>query len=332
MRQLSKSIAPAINPSHNRHDLVPLVFQDLIRLESPPHHLIAMAYEWCSLICENSQGLNLKDRERLLLLSLKIGFRRLDPGHQWIEDLRLNHTEHHRGLADVVFESGDSEAIADLLHAWTLDGQYYRPTRTLLGICTGHLVDLHNRVPFSSRLRRLVIRSVEVIGYKGFEGVGVERFIELLNYLHVTVEDMDRKFKWANLLLDTLQSPEGIRHLPHWYWELLVELALTTPRWLRDENPVYNSQVVKSLTEAEEWDKLECWVGTIWIIWPPGASRIKEDDLEWLTLLLFYQRPGAVQKLTQWMERWGGESGKEVPASFERICRKVREAAQQDLL
>jgi hypothetical protein len=32
----------------------------------------------------------------------------------------ITHTEHHRGLVDVVFESQESEAIADLLHAWTM--------------------------------------------------------------------------------------------------------------------------------------------------------------------------------------------------------------------
>ena len=165
-----------------------MTLSNLIRFEN--HYLAGMAYEWCSLICENGQGL--KDRE-----SLDIGFRRIDLAHQRVEGLRLDRTEHHRRLADVVLGSGDSEAIADLLHAWTLDGRCYKPTRMLLGTFTGHLVDLHNRVSFSSRLRRLVIRSVEVIGYKGFEGGGVERFIGLLDNLHFTVEDIDKKFKWA---------------------------------------------------------------------------------------------------------------------------------------
>jgi hypothetical protein len=103
----------------------------------------------------------------------------------------LTHTEHHRGLVDVVFQSQESEVIADLLHAWTTESMSHDPAYTLLGFCAEHLVGLHDLVPFSPRLRRLVIRSVELIGYKGFEGVGVERFIGLLNHLHVTVEDMD---------------------------------------------------------------------------------------------------------------------------------------------
>jgi hypothetical protein len=43
-------------------------------------------------------------------------------------------------------------------------------------------------------------------------------------------------------------------------------------------------------------------------------------DLEHVMLLLFRQRPGAVQKLTQWMEQWSEEKGEEVPEAFKRIC------------
>lgn len=285
-----------------------------------------MAYELCSLICEDHRGL--KDRENLLLLLLEIGFRRLDPRHWWIRDLQLTHTERHQGLVDAVFKSSDDEAVADLLHAWTVCGPHHKPARTLLGICTGHLTDLHNRVPFSSRLRRLVLRSVEVIGYKGFEGVGMGRFVKLLNSLHVAVEDIDvnRTSEWVKLLSDTLQSSEGIQHLSHWYWELLVELAISRSHWL-SRGLTYNPSITISLAGAGEWDKLEYWLGTVWII----AADETTEDLERLVLLLFRQRPGAVQKLTHWMERWSKKSGKGVPESFERICTQAREAAQQDL-
>ena len=62
-----------------------------------------------------------------------------------------------------------------------------------------------------------------------------------------------------------------------------------------------------------------------------GAGGIAEEDIERLTLLLFRQRPGAIQRLTQWMKKWGGESNEEVLESFERICKKAREAGRQDL-
>jgi len=62
--------------------------------------------------------------------------------------------------------------------------------------CVERFVCLHNLVSFSSRLRGLVIRSIELVGYEGFEGVGIERLVELLNRLHVAVEDMVWFHSW----------------------------------------------------------------------------------------------------------------------------------------
>jgi len=304
------------------------VLRDLIKLENRPRCLTEIAYEWCSVICENRQGC--EDWESLLPISLEIGFRHLDPRRMYIQ-AELTHTGHHQGLVDIVFGVGGSEEIADLLHAWTAKGFSHAPAHTLLSTCTSHLVGLHHLVPFSSRLRRLVIRSVELIGYEGFDSVGVEGFIELLENLHVTVEDMDNDSRWVNILLDTLQSSDGPQHLSHWCWELLVELAISVSRWLRPDF-AYNSQITTFLTEAQEWSKLECWMGIVWMLWPPRAGGLTEEDLGRTMKSLFRQRPGAGQKLEQWMERWSQTHGKDVPGSFQRICKKAYEAAQKDAL
>ena len=289
-----------------------------------------MAYEWCSAIYENRRSL--WDWENLLLVSLKIGFRHLDVQSLYIRAW-LTHTEHHRELADIIFKSRKSEAIADLLHAWTTRDYSLEPAHTLLDICPGHLVNLHNLVPFSSRLRQLVIRSVELIGYKGFEGVGVERFIDLLNHLRVTVVDMDQRDEWAKLLLDILQFSEETQSLSHWFWELLVEVVPSWSGWLRRRLQVpYNPRITTFLANAQEWSKLECWMGTVWMVWPPGAGGIAEEDLDHLMLLLFCQRPGAAQKLKQWMERWSQECGEDIPKSFRRICKRAHRATQLDAL
>jgi len=284
-----------------------------------------MAYEWCSVICENK---DLKDWESLLLTTLKLGFRHINQRGDYIK-AALTHTKHHQELANVVFRSRESEAIADLLCAWTTHNPSHASTYTLLGACAEHLVDLHNLAPFSPRLRRLVVRSIEFIGYGGFEGVGVERFVKLLNHLHVTAEDMDTDFEWEKLLLNTLQSSEATQLLSHWYWELLVELTISHP-WRLGRNTTYSPQIIRFLAEAQEWSKLECWMGIVWMVWLPGTGGVTEEDLSHSMLLLFRQRPGAAQKLEQWVERWNQKYNQEMPESFQRICKQAREEAQQD--
>ena len=322
LHQLSGAIRSAIGGTEAQRKFIPHALHDLIELETRPTCLTEIAYDWCSVICENREGLG--DWEGLLLTSLEIGFRHLDPQDRYTVPT-LTHTEYHPEMVDVVFGSQKSEAIADLLHAWTVG----YPLFISLGTCTERLACLHNLVPFSSRLRRLVRRSIELIRYEGFERVGVERLVELLNHLHVTVEDMNYQSEWLRLLLGTLQTSEGTQLLSHWYWELLVELVISWSLWLRHE-VTYNPQVMKFLAEAHEWSKLECWIGTVWVLWSPEADGITEEDLGRWILLLFRQRPGAFEKLEQWMERWSRINDKNIPESFQRFCGQAQEAAQRD--
>ena len=210
--QLSIAVLSAINGPQILHKFIPHVLCDLVQLEARPLCLTKIVYGWCSAIWENCR--NFGDRERLLLVCLEIGFCRLDAKGPYIGNF-LTHTKHHKGLADVVSKSRKSEAIADLLHAWTAGGQSYGSALLPLSDCAGHIIGLDSLIPFSSRMRRLVIRSVEVIGYQGFEEVEVERFIQLLDHLHVTVEDMGDKDEWVLLLLDVIRSSRGAQYLPH---------------------------------------------------------------------------------------------------------------------
>ena len=227
-------------------------------------------------------------------------------------------------MVDIVFKRRNGDEIADLLHSWTIGHSLHTPPDT----CAEMLVCLHNLVPFSSRLRGLVILSVELVRYDGFEGVGMERLIELLNHLHVAVEDMVELYPWVRFLAEILETSEGTQLLSHWYWELLVELAILWP--LLVQAVTCNPQTTIFLTEAQEWSKLECWIATIWVSWSPEAGGITEEDLSRSMLLLFRQRPGALQKLEQWMERSSQEAGNDTPESFQRICKQAQEAAQQD--
>jgi len=316
--QLSEAIRSAIIGAEVQSGFIPHVLRDLVELETRPMCLTEIAYDWCSVIYENRQSL--RGWEGLLLTSLEIGFRHLDPQDK-VAVPALTHTEHHLEMIDIVFKSQNGNVIADLLCSWTMDHSLHIPPDTRVE----RLVCLHNLVPFSSRSRRLVIRFVELVGYGGFEGVGMEKLVGLLNHLHVAAEDMHDERCWAILLLDTIKSFEGTQLLPHWYWELLVELAISQPRLL--DEVTYNPQTMVSLTETQEWSKLECWIGTVWISWPPEADGITEGDLSRSIPLLFRQRPDAFRKLERWMERWSQENDKNVPESFQRICKQAQEVA-----
>jgi len=324
LSRLSEAVPSAINGTPTQQGFIPHVLRDLVKLENRPEGLTEVAYQWCSVISENRE--RLQDWEGLLLLCLEIGFRQLDPQRQPIK-ATLTHTDHHRGLVDIVFKSQGGEAIADLLCAWTSETKYPKPAYTLLPPCARHLVGLHNTVPFSPRLRQFAVYSIGFIGYEGFKGVGVERFIGLLDYLHVKFEDISVGYDWARLLFDTTQSSEGIQHLSHWYWELLVELLVSLPS-NRQLEVTYNPRTTISLTEAQEWGKLECWIGIVWMSCPPGADGATED-LERSTVLLFRERPGALPKLEQWMERWSQQRGNDIPDAFQRLCGQAYEAAQR---
>jgi hypothetical protein len=76
-----------------------------------------------------------------------------------------------------------------------------------------------------------------------------------------------------------------------------VELAFSEPWWLGFE-VTDGLKITKSLIEAQEWGKLECWIGIVWMFsGSPGAVGMTEEDLENSMLLLFRQRPGAAQRL-----------------------------------
>jgi len=151
-----------------------------------------------------------------------------------------------------------------------------------------------------------MISSIRIIGYQRFEKAGMQKFVGLLNDLDVGIVDIkdvvDDKLAWVQLLLNTIQSPEGIQHLSQQYWELLVRLISRQP-WIL-EYGTYPPHVMRSLREAEEWEKLECWMDIVWMIWLPSDSGIVEKDLTHTIQLC--EPPG----FEQWREQLEGEVGK----------------------
>ena len=92
----------------------------------------------------------------------------------------------------------------------------------------------------------------------------MEEFVRLLDDLQVCVEDLGGVVGWEELLLDIIKSSEGIQHLSLPYWELLVELTIYWSYWLRAST--YSPHVMISLKDAEEWDKLRCWISVVCIV------------------------------------------------------------------
>ena len=332
--QLSQAILVSVTRAlHPQSKHLPRVLHDLTRVENRPSCLTEMAYEWCSVICENYSSV--VGGEELLPLALEVGFRHLDPQGGRIA-VKLTHTEHHRELADIIFESKDYEAIADLLCAWTSRSSGHQPS-TLLKAYAGHLVGLSRTQssrfkgqrdvePLSSRrLQRHAIRAVGLIGFQGFKEVGVVGFCGLLDKLHVSVEDVDRESKsnWVRLLADTINSTEGIQHLSHPHWEFLTKHPEPLPLRVAQ-----NPDIIASLEGNQDWDKLECWMGVVWMLWPLISGKMKVEDLQRATLSLFRQRPGAIQKLRKWM----GQRSPRTLETFQQICNQASpEAARQDI-
>ena len=283
-----------------------------------------MAYDWCSVICERCPDLEaVGGRGRtLLFLSLEIGFRHLDFRNRDV-GFELTHTDHHRRMVDVVFKDGSDEIIADFLHAWTSRPLAFNDPHEALYTCAGHLLDLQRLQPLSPRLRHLLIFSIGLLNYWEFEPFGGEKLFELLDHLHVRVEETEYLDEWASFLLTIIRSPEGIRRLSYPYWELLVERTILGSKGLKFA--LYNkyAHIMESLEDAKEWDKLECWIGVIWMVWAYVASGddVIAANIESATLSLFHRRPGVAQKIERWIERrYRGQQ----PDSFRNLCERWR--------
>ena len=318
LNQVSKSILSIPDATDSRYETIWGLLSALIKLENRPLCLTEMAYEWCPMIWET-----FRDRGWLLLRPLEIGFRHLDFSNPWVR-ANLTHVKHDQNFLNTVFEINEIEAIADLLQALTTKDLYGNPALSSLRSCVGHIVNLHNRVavPFSPRLRRLVIRSIGHLCCEGFEEVEPGIFVGVLNHLHISLKDMDWPYDWTLILMGIIQSTEGVRHLDTQVWGLLMELMTSYPRVMGDET-TYDTRVMEFLLGAQEWEKLECWLGVVWMAWLPEPGDVLED-LKNTTNLLFHQKPDAAQKLTQWIRQYCQKWNNVIPTSFRQICERAQ--------
>ena len=157
-------------------------------------------------MCENYRdGADVEE----FLISIGISFHHLNPQQHQIE-ANLIHAKCHEELVVIIVDNGD-EVAADLLHIWTSLSSSNR-LYLMLNLCANYLINVQNP---SQRLHRLMIQSIELIGYQEFEQVRVKGFVELLNNLHIVGKD--KKTKWIRLLLETIETLRRIQNLSHQY-------------------------------------------------------------------------------------------------------------------
>jgi len=319
---LSQAVINAASNSHPHHQLLSDLLGGLAKWASPPAYFTQYAYAWCSAICEKNEDIDAcKD---LLVSALKLGFRRDDI---YVDSMRYNpvHTDHHKRMIDVIFSTGNTDTIADALCAWTI-GDTPQLRFPFLGACADHLVNLTG-MEFPPRLRRMVIRAIECIGYPEFERAGIEKFVPLLNGLEIEVHEMGWRSRWTSFLWNVLRSFPGQRHLSSHYWQYIVPMAMQPGLFPLHLKPS-DLDTMKSFEEAEDWERLEVWVGMMWILELPEEG-IEVEEVERATRTLFCKRPGAFQTVEEWVLGASEENSLYVQHGdiFRMVCDEARKEA-----
>ena len=293
--RLSRAVINAAGHSHPHHWLLSDLLDGLAKWTSPPAYFTRYAYEWCAAICKENEDLDAcKD---LLVSALRLGFRR-DDIYLGSPPYHPVHPDHHKRMIDVVFSTGNTDTIADALCAWTIDDTPQHRFSSL-GACADHLVNLAG-TKFPKRLRRMVIRAIEGIGYPEFERVGIEKFVPLLNGLNIEVCEMGQDLSlWTSHLWNVLRSSLGQEQLSSHYWQHIVPMAMQPGL-----NPLHvkssDLDTMRSFEKKGDWKRLEVWIGMMWVLELPGGG-IEVREVERATRTLFRERPGAFQTVEGWV-------------------------------
>ena len=261
---------------------------------------------------ELPQDLELDDYAHILPVALEIGFRLADPSRDWAA-LSLDHTPHHEWMFEIVFSSEDDEIIAYAVGVWLADRDNVPP-----GLCARYFAKRMERdAPISPTLRRAAILALQR-NWNSELTASAPEVVRLLNRLNVSTGDVMDGKEWTRILVRVIRSPPGLEGLSSHYWDLLYELILVTdivggfmPR---------DVEVMRSLEEAEDWDRLEAWIVTLW--WPPYNWFYEAmENVEQVTLKLLTRRPSL---LTRFEDRAAGKLVKTHKEKLREICEKVR--------
>ena len=272
-----------------------------------------MAFAWCAAICEEIED----DGQcaSLIYPVFRVGFSCFTRDEIQFE---VDYIPTVHQMVDLVFERVDYEILADALYVWTSQGNYNNCDR-LLGPCAGHLVELAQADrEFPPRLGQAIIRVINLVDF--VERVGVERFVGLLAHLEVGIDDITTaRDNWATLILEIIASEVGREQLPFRYWELLVQLSRNFSGELR--SVLCDGEIIGSLEEEEEWEKLECWLGAVWIVQYRSEDEPEVEVIIQATAALLQRIPKAAQRLKGWVADSEEGSFARVHADeFQRVC------------
>jgi len=262
-----------------------------------------------------------------LFKKLEIGFRLAQPGHGW-PAIRLDHTSHHDRMFEVVFSSDDDEVIADAACAWIADSD-----RTPVGSFVHHLANRAEKItPPSPRLRQLGICAISSSELT----VSAPETVRFLNRLRVDADDLDNEegCVWADLLVGVIRST-GFNSLSSRNWRLLGKLPCQTGGFPRGQ-VARDMEVMRFLEKAEDWEKLEVWMGVVWRslphlgFWPFYNPDVPVDEsmqnVEQVTLELSLRRPSALQKFKNLCK------GLLLPLEHSRKLREICDRVQAEQL
>jgi len=246
----------------------------------------------------------------LLSTTLDIGFRLAAPSHDQ-PALHSDHTPYHEWVFETAFSSRDDEVIADAVSAWIMD-RVRAPPGSFVRYFTGRV---ERDTPFPQRLRRITLHAIGRIHDSELKMSGLEA-IRLLNGLNVDADEVEWEYGLVRLLIEVICSPMGSENLSSHNWRLLDKLAADV---LFDRALVSRDvEVMRLLEAAEDWEKLEVWMGILWWFIPSDHERESESmrDIEQATLKLLSQRPLALPRFKD----LGGRIRDSGGVALRRIC------------
>lgn len=244
----------------------------------------------------------------LLFTTLEIGFRVARPGRGW-PTIRSNHASHHDRMFELAFSSDDDGVIADAVYAWIADSDRATDRAPDDSLARHFAKRVERTAPFSRRLRQMGIRAICHIRPSDLTVSALET-VRLLNRLEVGVDDVDveERVNWVKLLVGVIRSPSGFENLSSHNWRLLGELVLiartSESHLVRglvptaksfDSHSGRDTEVMRSLEKAEDWEKLGVWMVVVWVF-PPALAAETMPVVRQVTLKLSLRQTSALQR------------------------------------